>query len=161
LFSADLRHFQDVESIDSFLYIQRHLAREERENEPVEDLDPRLEEAEEFARSLILLVLGRREEIDSRLASATHNWSVNRMGSVERNIIRLAASEIISGETSLAVVVNEAVELAKRFGDQDSGAFVNGVADHLAKTYLADTSVSAASLVNTRDTLEDQPVIPE
>ncbi|MEN0111145.1 MAG: transcription antitermination factor NusB [Planctomycetota bacterium] len=87
--------------------------------------------AEEFARSLILGVRRHRDELDDRISQIATNWSVKRMAGADRNTLRLAAYEALHTETPFAVVVNEAVELAKRFGGPHSGAFVNGVLDRL------------------------------
>lgn len=88
-------------------------------------------ENEAFAQGLILGVRQNREEIDRRLEEIAENWSLKRMAGAERNLLRLAAYEVLYGETPFAVAVNEAIELAKRFGSAQSGAFVNGILDRL------------------------------
>ena len=88
-------------------------------------------ENERFAESLILGVRRHREEIDERLETIAENWSLKRMAGADRNVLRLAAYEILHGETPFAVAVNEAIELAKRFGSAQSGGFVNGLLDRL------------------------------
>ena len=71
--------------------------------------------------------------IDERIAAQSRNWRLERMGRVDRNILRLAVAELVaSPETPVRVVINEAVELAKRFGTADSPAFVNGLLDRIA-----------------------------
>ena len=71
--------------------------------------------------------------IDERIASASRNWRIERMARVDRNILRLAVGELLhQAETPVKVVINEAVELAKRFGTAESPAFVNGVLDRIA-----------------------------
>jgi len=71
--------------------------------------------------------------IDERIVAASRNWRLERMGRVDRNILRLAVGELVtSPETPVRVVINEAVELAKRFGTADSAAFVNGLLDRIA-----------------------------
>jgi transcription antitermination factor NusB len=85
----------------------------------------------EFAISLIEGVLRHRQALDCRLAEAAENWSLERMAPVDRVILRLGAYEILHGDTPDAVAVDEAVDLAKRFGAARSGQFVNGILDHL------------------------------
>lgn len=71
--------------------------------------------------------------IDERITTASRNWRLERMGRVDRNILRLAVGELITTPaTPVRVVINEAVELAKRFGSGDSAAFVNGLLDRIA-----------------------------
>ena len=86
------------------------------------------------------LVKGTREhltEIDALLARFATNWSLNRMAMVDRNILRLGTYELLyETQTPPKVVINEAVELAKRFGTNDSGKFVNGVLDSIHKSRL-------------------------
>jgi N utilization substance protein B len=70
--------------------------------------------------------------IDRHIADAAENWRVPRMAVVDRNVLRLAAFELLfMPETPAAVVIDEAVELSRRFGSADSPAFVNGVLDRL------------------------------
>jgi transcription antitermination protein NusB len=74
------------------------------------------------------------KDIDQRLAQAAENWRVARMTAVDRNILRIGAYEVLyQPDTPHAVIVDEAVELARRFGTADSSAFVNGVLDRLRR----------------------------
>ena len=78
--------------------------------------------------------LERRAEIDDVIQTASRNWRIERMSRVDRNILRLAASELMgSPEVPTKVVINEAVELAKRFGAAEAPAFVNGILDRIAQ----------------------------
>jgi N utilization substance protein B len=77
-------------------------------------------------------VLAHKESIDRTLAEVVDNFSPERIDPVDRAILRLATHEILNG-TPPAVAINEAVELAKRFGTSESGRFVNGVLDRIAK----------------------------
>lgn len=89
-----------------------------------------------FCLSLYDGVVSRREEIDARLAEAAENWRLPRMAAVDRNVLRLGAFEILSAaETPSPVALDEAIELARRFGSADSPAFVNGVLDRLLKNH--------------------------
>lgn len=88
-----------------------------------------------YAQELVRGTQDQREKIDSLIQSASSHWKVNRMAVVDRNILRLAAYEMVLSHDKLspAVAINEAVEMAKRFGSTESGAFVNGVLDQIAK----------------------------
>jgi N utilization substance protein B len=73
-------------------------------------------------------------EIDKKIAQAAENWRLSRMSSVDRNVLRLGAYELLfTPETPAAVAFDEAIELARRFGTAESPAFVNGVLDRLRK----------------------------
>ena len=82
-----------------------------------------------FATSLINGVRRNLAELDSHLEQIADNWSLLRMAATDRNILRLAAYEIVFTGTPGRVVINEAVELAKRFGSTQSSRFVNGILD--------------------------------
>lgn len=82
-----------------------------------------------FAASLLAGVRGKRSELDELLAKRADNWSLARMAATDRNVLRLGAYEILFTETPDRVAINEAVELAKRFGAKQSPPFVNGVLD--------------------------------
>jgi N utilization substance protein B len=82
-----------------------------------------------FARSLVSGVRRNREELDALLSRTADNWSVERMAATDRNVLRLGAYEILYAETPDPVAINEAVELAKRFGSAQSAQFVNGILD--------------------------------
>jgi N utilization substance protein B len=86
-------------------------------------------EMEEFALSLINGVLRNQQELDSQLGAIADNWSIDRMAATDRNVLRLGAYEILYTETPDRVAINEAVELAKRFGTAHSAQFVNGILD--------------------------------
>ena len=86
---------------------------------------------EDFAVALVFGVRRNREALDERIEAIAANWSLKRMAGVDRNVLRLAAFEILHTDTPFAVVVNEAIELAKRFGSKQSGGFVNGILDRL------------------------------
>jgi transcription antitermination protein NusB len=86
------------------------------------------EEAADYARVLLDGVLGRLVEIDGMISALAPNWPINQLASVDRNVLRVAIFEIISGvDTPPKVAANEAVELAKAFGSESSPKFVNGV----------------------------------
>ena len=90
---------------------------------------------DEFSVQLFHDIAGAIEEIDSVITSASDNWRLERMSRVDRNILRVGVYELkhTVPDTPVKVVINEAVELAKRFGAEESAAFVNGVLDRIAK----------------------------
>jgi transcription antitermination factor NusB len=91
--------------------------------------------AVEFARRLVERVLGGHEAVDAHLGLLAKNWSLHRMAVVDRNILRLGAAEMTLADPSPpGVAINEAVELGKRYGSQQSGKFINGLLDKLART---------------------------
>jgi N utilization substance protein B len=83
----------------------------------------------DFARSLLAGVRKHRAEIDELLVARADNWTLERMAVTDRNILRLGAYEMLHGGTPERVAINEAVELAKRYGAKQSPHFVNGVLD--------------------------------
>lgn len=80
-----------------------------------------------FAEELLDAAIAHRTEIDEKIQSVAKNWSLQRMAATDRNILRLAVAELDYFPTPRAVVINEAVDLAKNFGEAESGAFVNGI----------------------------------
>lgn len=94
------------------------------------EVDP---QAQAFAKDLVAAASTRTSEIDELIASSSKNWRIDRMSRVDRNILRLGACELLQfKDVPVKVVINEAVELAKRFGTAESSAFVNGVLDRIA-----------------------------
>ena len=91
------------------------------------------EQLREFAEQLVLGVLRNRAELDQLLEAQADNWSLSRMAATDRNVLRLGAFEIRYSDTPDRVAVDEAVELAKRFGSAQSSQFVNGILDKLIK----------------------------
>jgi len=90
-----------------------------------------------FTNELVGGVRRNRQELDAWLSDLAQNWSLSRMAVLDRNILRLAAFEIVYTGTPGQVVINEAVELAKRFGSKQSSQFVNGILDRLMKEHAA------------------------
>ena len=89
------------------------------------------------ADELVDLVLSKKEEIDLTLAAVVENFAPERIDPVDRAILRLGTYEILHAETPPKVAMNEAIELAKRFGTTDSRRFVNGVLDKITKQATA------------------------
>lgn len=99
---------------------------------------------EQLAESLYDGTLAERDKIDRKLAEVAENWAVHRMATVDRNVLRLAAYELLfQTDTPAKVVIDEAVELAKRFGSAESSAFVNGILDRLAQAKGLDAAPAA------------------
>lgn len=92
---------------------------------------PRHEPLLQFAKQLLTNTIDHRETIDEQLSALSRNWPLARMSPTDRSILRLATSEILYTETPKPIVINEAVELAKKFGTKDSPAFVNGILDRV------------------------------
>ena len=90
------------------------------------------EGARAFAKELVLGVARHRGSLDRQIGEHANNWRIERMASVDRNVLRLGAYELLHGDAPVAVVIDEAVELARRFGGDRSPGFVNGVLDALA-----------------------------
>jgi transcription antitermination protein NusB len=84
-----------------------------------------------FTDSLIAGVRRNRGELDQVLSQTADHWSLERMAATDRNVLRLGAYEILYADTPGRVAINEAVELAKRFGSRQSAQFVNGILDRL------------------------------
>jgi N utilization substance protein B len=94
-----------------------------------EDLND--EDLSRFAWSLFAGVMEVRSVLDQRIQEAAANWTLNRMAPTDRNAIRLGAFELLYTDTPPRVVIDEALELAKRFGGAQSSSFVNGILDRL------------------------------
>lgn len=91
------------------------------------------EGARAFAKELVVGVASRRSELDAALRSVARNWRLERMAAVDRNVLRLGAFELLHGDAPPQVVLDEVVELARRFGGEESPRFVNGILDALAR----------------------------
>lgn len=98
-------------------------------------------EVKEFAEQIVHGVAENLEKLDDEIKSYSTNWALDRMSRVDLAILRLAAFELLySQDVPLNVVINEAVELGKRFGTDESAAFINGVLDHLAQQHRLSLS---------------------
>lgn len=90
-------------------------------------------EIDAFARELAEGVCAQSEELDRRISDAAIGWTANRLGALERNVLRLALFELDRGEVPLEVVIDEAVTLARRYASEDAGRLVNGILGRLAQ----------------------------
>ncbi|MCC6094863.1 MAG: transcription antitermination factor NusB [Eubacterium sp.] len=108
---------------------------EERENNPAfANAEDVTQEDEKYIREKLEKILDRIPEIDERLNEASRNWKTTRMGKVDLSVLRLAVYELLYDESvPTGVAIDEAVEIAKHYGGDESGAFVNGVLGHIAR----------------------------
>lgn len=125
LYQADLTESSASRSLEALWFVQVEAG--DAAARPAED------EEVEFARRIVAGVERARPEIDALIERSSVNWRLARMPVIDRNILRLAAYELLScPDVPVSVSINEAVELAKRYGDKDSRAFVNGLLDRVA-----------------------------
>lgn len=101
------------------------------------DSKAEIDELRRRSDELVDLILNHKDLIDQTLSGVVDNYSPERIDPVDRAILRLATHEILTAKTPPNVAINEAIELAKRFGTTDSGRFVNGVLDRIAKQATA------------------------
>ncbi|NOT29541.1 MAG: transcription antitermination factor NusB [Planctomycetes bacterium] len=88
--------------------------------------------AREFATRLVEGVAEHKEELDQVIRAVAQNWEISRMAVIDRNVLRMAAFELFHcADVPPKVVINEAIELGKRFSTQNSGAFINGILDKI------------------------------
>jgi N utilization substance protein B len=107
--------------------LEEALSRFWKSFEPVE------REVMDAAEALVRGVAEHRREVDDAIEDVSQNWRLDRMPKVDRNILRLAAYELLHrGDVPVKVVINEAIELGKKFGSETSGAFINGLLDKIA-----------------------------
>ncbi|MHB8969299.1 MAG: transcription antitermination factor NusB [Pirellulaceae bacterium] len=117
LFEDDLNPSHSLTASDRFLQERLH-------HDPV---------LVKFASALLAGVRRHRPEVDQLLADRAQNWSLRRMAVTDRNVLRLGAYEILFTDVPDRAAVNEAVDLARRFGSRQSGQFVNGILDRFLK----------------------------
>ena len=90
-------------------------------------------EERRIAGQLVGVMIREGTEIDRLLSDVTTNWRLERLGAIERSVLRLATAELTRGETPPKVVIQEAVRLAERYGSAQSARFVNGIVDAVAR----------------------------
>src|SRR5262245_6453201 len=117
LYAWDLRGQQNLDRVATQIWDDLSVAPDERR----------------IAGLLLRTAQQQLEEIDTQLANVTTNWRLERLGVIERSVLRLAAAELQRGETPPRVVIREAIRLAERYGTVKSAKFVNGVLDALAR----------------------------
>jgi transcription antitermination protein NusB len=94
-------------------------------------------EVDDYSRELAEAVIECHEELDRRITEASDEWTADRLGALERNILRLALLELDRGEVPLEVAIDEAVSLAKRYASDDAGRLVNGILGAIAREAAA------------------------
>lgn len=90
-------------------------------------------EVDPYASSVAESVVERHEELDRRITEASDDWTADRLGALERNILRMAILELDERDTPVEVAINEAVALAKRYSSEDAGRLVNGILGRIEK----------------------------
>jgi len=134
-----MRRSEIREHIFKLLFLEGFHPVDEREEQVhlyLETLDQPEQKDLEYITGKFEQVLARREEIDTLLNEASEGWKTRRMNRVDLSVLRLAVYEMnYDPDVPLSVAINEAVELAKRFGGESSGSFVNGLLGRLAKNH--------------------------
>jgi N utilization substance protein B len=124
IFAADMRKQNPLELLDATSVIQ-----EDRQNQA---------EIVGYARQIVEGIVNSHSDIDDRIASFSHKWSIDRMPAVDRAILRVAVWEILfNDDVPDPVAIAEAVELAKEYSTEDSGVFVNGLLAAISGTKTA------------------------
>jgi N utilization substance protein B len=90
-------------------------------------------EIDPYARETAEAVIATHEELDRRITEAADDWTADRLGALERNILRIAIHELDRDEVPVEVAINEAVALAKRYSSEDAGRLVNGILGRIVK----------------------------
>lgn len=96
-----------------------------------------------FAQSLIDGVRTHRSDLDKLLSKHSANWAIQRMATIDRNILRIATFEMLHGNTPGRVAINEAIDIARRYGGLHSGAFVNGILDRILRQEVASLEATS------------------
>jgi N utilization substance protein B len=117
LYAWDLRENEELLHVAAMIWDDLIVATDERD----------------FAMTLLRVVASDGAALDDELADVTTNWRIERIGAIERCVLRLGAAELHIGITPPRVVLQESVRLAERFGSEQSARFVNGVLDALAR----------------------------
>lgn len=117
VYAWDLRGEQDLERVATQMWDDLAVAPDERR----------------IAGLLLRTMQEHQASLDLQLADVTTNWRLERLGVIDRSVLRLAAAELQAGETPPRVIIRESIRLAERYGTLDSARFVNGVLDALAR----------------------------
>lgn len=117
LYAWDLRDGEPLDRIASQVWDDLAIAPDERA----------------FASRIVRTIIAEGSAIDDALRDVTTNWRLERLGAVERAVLRIAAAELLRGDPPPRVAIQEAVRLAERYGSAQSARFVNGVLDALAR----------------------------
>lgn len=90
-----------------------------------------------FARELAEAVAARAEELDQKISDASEGWPADRLGALERNVLRIGVQELEQGDVPVEVAIDEAVSLAKRYASDEAGRLVNGILGRIAREKAA------------------------
>lgn len=90
-------------------------------------------DVDEYTRQLAGAISEHADELDARITSASDEWTADRLGAVERNVLRVALEELDAGAVPMEVVLDEAIELAKRYASEDAARLVNGILSKLVR----------------------------
>ena len=123
LFAADARKQDPVDTLE---FLQSHFASDQDQELKIHRV------VEDFARVLVTTVSKEGTVIDDLISRISQNWKLSRINRVDRNILRMAIAEMIRfPETPGAVILNEAIEIGKKYGGENSAAFINGILDRI------------------------------
>lgn len=120
LFLCDLGKYEMESAIEAYYYTLHS-----------EDEDFSQLAKDRFMEELVRGAMAKRDVLDELIGKASEHWRIDRMPSVDRNILRLAAFELLEGKLPYAVIIDEALELARRYSGNESVGFVNGVLDSI------------------------------
>ncbi len=96
-----------------------------------------------YAHQLIDGVTLQKKEIDAQIEAVLENWKFSRLAETDKNVLRIGVFELMNSKDPVAILINEAIEIAKEYGDKKSGGFVNGVLDKIRKNLEAENKLSA------------------
>ena len=96
-----------------------------------------------YAHQLIDGVTLHKKEIDAQIEAVLENWKFSRLAETDKNVLRIGVFELMNSKEPVAILINEAIEIAKEYGDKKSGGFVNGVLDKIRKNLEAENKLSA------------------
>lgn len=144
LFLCDQRKLPSEEAIESYAYTLHS-----------EDDDFERMARDRFMEQLVQGTLSQREQLDQHITRASEHWRLDRMPAVDRNILRLATYELLNEDLPAAVVIDEALELARRFSGGESVGFVNGVLDSIKAVLNKKQPASLANAKGTEDVVQD------
>ncbi|GHS90650.1 hypothetical protein FACS1894139_12290 [Planctomycetales bacterium] len=109
--------------------------------------------AADFAKELVADTVAQHEALDEQIGAVVKHWEVRRIAAVERNILRVALAELRAGKLDKKIIISEAIKLADDFGDKNSGKFVNGLLDALAKNVAANGRQNVRVMIPLLDAL--------
>lgn len=140
LYQCDTLDDWRSEAVEVYFLIYQHY----------ENLEGAAKDNYDFAHRLLNGVRENLSQVDSQISAASTHWSISRMSRIDRNILRSATYEIgFLSDIPVSVTINEAIEIAKSYGSDDSPMFINGVLDNIAKSHKSADKV--LSTVHVKD----------